>query len=173
MSDVEKDAAEADRVSAELGRVEAEEERVDAEAGDGGSALELGRVQAETGRVEAEEKRHEAFQTVYRRVALLIALPIALVALIPSMIGLVWLSHEIDNRCVDTQVNRALIRETVLSSFEPLGYTYDEKTGEAVETGQPIDYYVDHPKERAKQLEASLNTIERFPAIHCDRALSL
>lgn len=94
------DKAEQGRVEAERGRVVAESGRVIAEGADvlgmEGSRreAEAGRVVAEAGRVRSETHRvhTEHARPTYRRVATLIALPLALVMLLPSVlgIGLLW-----------------------------------------------------------------------------------
>lgn len=133
------------------------------------------REQAEAARVVAEEHRANSRVVAYRRIAVLIALPLALVAMIPGLVGYIGvkrqadnLASEVHNRCHDAAVNRSAIRATLINSFKNLGYTYDEETGHAVVTGPPLDYYLAHPEEREAQLQAALNTIRLFPPINCN-----
>lgn len=176
--------AEEDRVDAEagdggvaleLGRVQAEEARVEAEVereqhevrrriAEGGPDQHVpGNV--ETGRVEAEEKRQQNARKLYGRVAALIALPLAFVSLIPSVVGLVLLKREVDNRCRDSAVNRTAIRGSVVDSLSALGYIY--KDGKVVPHGKPLAYYLEYPDERAQVLQNTRATLDRFPPISC------
>lgn len=123
------------------------------------------------GRVEAEQTRQAERRRMYRRVAALIALPIALISLLPSTVGLVLLKREVDHRCRDGQVNRQAIRDTLLRSFDALGYAYNEKTGQVTPNGRAIQYYLDHPEDRERQKQSAIATIERFPPITCNDSI--
>jgi len=89
-------ASELDRATAEAEavRVSAEEERqtheVDRKIAEGGQDApgddETGRVEAESGRQEAEARRVLRDQKLLPRISALIALPLALVVLIPSLL---------------------------------------------------------------------------------------
>lgn len=104
----------------------------------------------------------------YGRIAILIALPVAFIALIPSSVGLFLLARYADHNCTAAQANRAAIRQTLLATFVQLGYRYDEKLGKAVPDGKPLAYYVEHPGEAARALKLAVETVERFPPITCD-----
>jgi hypothetical protein len=176
--------AEEDRVDAEageggaaleLGRVQAEEGRVIAEAGreerenrrriaEGGPDNHLSDA---TGRVEAEEEREENLRKWLGRYATIIALAVAFVALIPSMVGLLLLHREINSRCEDAATNRVAIRQTIIDGLKSLGYQY--VNGKIVEDGPPLDYYVLHPDERASQLVKTEATLRRFKEVHCGK----
>ncbi len=133
MSEHERERAEEKRVVAEDERVQAEVDRVDAEAGAGGHALEQGRVQAEEGRVSAEDVRDEGESRrqvaegvsvdaeigrvqaererqmqrgkMYRRVAMLVALPIALIVLVPLAAGI----YIVNDRAVSVERKARII----------------------------------------------------------------
>lgn len=111
----------------------------------------------------------------YARVATLIALPLALISLIPSMVGLITLRHhatelelEVQARCEDSRVNRDAIRSTITDGLPTLGYRYEEEAGDIVPHGPPIDYYRTHPEEREQALARSRAALDRFPPIHCE-----
>lgn len=115
-----------------------------------------------------------SMRRVYARVATLIALPLALIALIPSMVGLVAQQHhtarleqEVRDRCEEGRVNRNAIRSTITDGLPALGYRHDPETGRVVRTGRPIDYYATHPAERQAALARAVAALQRFPAIDC------
>lgn len=162
--------AERSREEAEAAREEREDRRRIAEGGPDQHVA--GNVQM-YGRVEAEEERKRNARVVYQRVSLLIALPLALVALVPSLLGLYLLHREVNHRCTDASINRAAIRSSVLDSLTTLGYRYtaDGLIVSVDETGKPLkplDYYVTHPEERARALAQIKVTLDRFPPIDCN-----
>lgn len=183
--------AEEDRVDAEagdggvaleLGRVQAEEARVVAEdereehevrrrIAEGGPDQHVP-GNTETGRVEAEQKREESLLKWLRRWAVLIALTVAFVSLIPSAVGLVLLKREIDHRCDDSSVNRNAIRESAIDSLTTIGYRYDKSTNTIVRAGRPtVSYYVTHEEERNQALARSRRLLDRFPIIDCRKGI--
>lgn len=166
------------RADAERGRVEAEDEReaheVRRRISEGGADQhvpgneETGRVEAEEARGKAEHRRAVLARTSYLRIATLVALPVALIALIPSVGGVVWLKRDVDRRCVDSAVNRDAIRLTVLDGLPTLGYRYDADTNKIVLSGKPpIDYYVTHEQERDDAVARARVQLDRFPPIDC------
>jgi len=157
------DEAERAREEAEAAREAREDRRRIAE---GGPDQHVPGNVALYGRVEAEADRQRSARVMYQRVAVLIALPLALVALIPSVVGLVLLGREIEHRCGDAAVNRVAIRASVIDSLHSLGYQYTDD-GEIVAAGRPLDYYVTHPEERAEALAQTKAALERFPPIKC------
>jgi hypothetical protein len=158
-----REEAEVGREGAEVAREQREDRRRIAEGGDDQHVS--GNVQM-YGRVEAEHDRRRSARVMYQRVAVLIALPLALVALIPSLIGLLLLHREVDRRCTDAAINRAAIRSSVTDSLRTLGYVYTAD-GRIVEHGKPLDYYLTHPEERQQQLASTKAALDRFPAIDC------
>lgn len=104
---------------------------------------------------------------MYTRVATLIALPLALVALIPSLVGIALLQGEIDARCEEGRVNRAAIRSTITDGLPALGYRYDPESASIIRAGRPIDYYLTHPTERELALARAVAALERFPEVDC------
>jgi hypothetical protein len=173
MSERDREQAERERVAAESERVEAEEERVTNE-GPPEAATERSRVEAEVGRVEAEEgrvkndRRRLTPGQFYRRATLLIALPLAFIALIPSTVGVIALSHYAVRNCERAQANRDAIRRSLSTNLLVLGYRYDGTTNRPVRAGPPIAYYASHPDELEAVLAARVAAIQDFPAISCD-----
>lgn len=186
--------AEEDRVDAEageggpaleLGRVQAEEARVAAELereerenrrriAEGGPDQHVEGNEMLFGRVEAEEKREANLRKWLGRYATLIALAVAFIALIPSLVGGIFLYHtvqkldrEIEVRCGDGETNRAAIRQSIIDGLSTLGYAYEG--GQIVPDGPPLDYYATHPDERAAQLEKTKASLDRFPEVHCGK----
>lgn len=104
-------------------------------------------------------------RTLYGRVATLIALPLALVALLPSVIFGIYLQRQNHERCIDAALNREAIRSTVIDGLKPLGYAYAD--GAIVEKGKPIDYYRTHEAERQQALERTRLVLRRFPSVTC------
>lgn len=166
-------AAETSRVTAESDRLIAEgpiaarteQSRVEAETGR--VDTEDGRVTAEGGRVNAEAIRKENARNVYRRVMTLFALPVALVAILPTVIFGISLHREITTRCDDAAINRTAIRGSIINGLGSLGYRYDDETGTAIEDGKPLDYYTTHEAERKQALNNALITLRSFPLIKC------
>jgi len=163
-------------VEAEAVRVVAEEERqtheVDRRVAEGGQDQhvpgneETGRVEAETGRQEAETRRVQRDAKLLPRISLLVALPLVLVALAPSVLGLVLIQQEIDDRCADGELNRTAIRDTVLGYLPGLGATI--KDGRVVKAGVPTTaYWRTHPDERDVAIVDAQTTLDRFPNIDC------
>jgi hypothetical protein len=115
--------------------------------------------------IETIHKRNA--RLMYQRIAVLIALPIAFVALIPSLLGLLLLHREVERRCTDAAINRAAIRASVIDNLRTLGYEYTED-GEVVPSRTPpLAYYRSHPAERAAALAQTKVTLDRFPKINC------
>lgn len=161
-------ATEAERQQAEAVRQEQEKRRQNAEGGDNGDELqETGRVEAEGERVSAEDMRVLRDKRLLPRISVLVALPLALIALTPSVIGLVLLHREVSHRCHDTALNRAAIRDTVLGGLPGIGAKATNNGG-IVKAGTPtVAYWRDHPGERDKAITNARNTLGRFPGIGC------
>lgn len=177
--------AEEDRVDAEagdggaaleLGRVQAEEGRVEAEAereeqenrrriAEGGPDQHVPGNTMLHGRVEAEAVREANLRKWLKRYATIIALTVALIALIPSAVGLVLLKREVNHRCTDAALNRTAVRVTILDGLASLGYIYHD--GQIVTEGNPIAYYVEHPDERERALQRTKKALDRFKPIEC------
>lgn len=161
------------RVQAERDRVQAEEERQATELrrriAEGGPDNNVpGEPPGTIGRVEAEEHRVAAARKIYVRVAALIALPLAVIALVPSLVGMAWLHREIDRRCEDAAENRASIRQTTIDGLPTIGFRYSPDTDSIVPNGAPtIEYYRAHDAERLDALERAQATLDRFPVIRC------
>lgn len=117
---------------------------------------------------EEEARRGDTIRHHYRRIALLIALPVALIALIPSTAGLVILARYADHNCKVGQANRDAIRATLLGTFINLGYRFDEETNAPAPAGKPLAYYAEHPGERKRALEQAVATLALFPPITCN-----
>jgi hypothetical protein len=98
MSDMEK--AEQERQMAEEGRVDRSLERVANE--DSRIEAEDARVTAEDSRVSAETKRADT-RSFYLKTATAIALPLAFIALIPSLIGIYLVQKEADHRTTENR----------------------------------------------------------------------
>ena len=180
--------AEEDRVDAEageggaaleLGRVQAEEARVEAERlreerenrrriAEGGPDQHVPGNTMLHGRVEAEKEREATLRQWMIKYAMVIAMVVALVSLIPSLFGITLLYREIDQRCVDSKVNRDAIRESIIEGLPTLGYRYVPETDRIVKGGKPLDYYATHPEERNDALERSKRQLARFPTIKCE-----
>ncbi len=161
-------------VEAEFVRVASEETRQiqekDRRIAEGGlqnvPGEEDGRVEAESGRQEAEALRVLRDRKLLPRISLLVALPLVLVALAPSVLGLVLIQQEINDRCQDGELNRAAIRDTVLGGLPGLGATI--KGGRVVKAGVPtIEYWRSHPGERDVAIVDAQITLDRFPNIDC------
>jgi len=91
--------AETTRVASEAKRQTQEKDRRIAEGGPQAPGDdETGRVEAETGRQEAETRRVLRDQRLLPRISLLVALPFALVAVVPVVVGLVLIQREAANR---------------------------------------------------------------------------
>lgn len=171
----------------ELGRVQAEEAREAAEterqdhelrrrSAEGGPDNHVeGEPPGTTGRVEAEEERQHAYRSLYRRVAVLVALPIALAVAVPAIGAFIAqgrtidrLDREIALRCTDTSLNRGAIRQTVIDSLPTLGYRYNPDTGGVTPSKEPpIAYYRTHEDERQAALDRTIRVLDRFPPIEC------
>lgn len=143
---------------------------------------EVRRDEAEQKREQAELRRQQAMDGMYAKFATLVALPLAFVALIPSLIGVVVvdrqndklravisrLDREVASRCEDGRVNRDAIRQSVFEGLLTLGYRYNAATDKIEPFGQPLDYYAAHPEERQAALDRTIASLNRFPAINCD-----
>lgn len=115
-----------------------------------------------------EENQVMLAKRTYAKVAALIALPVALVALIPSLVGIELLRREVQHRCMDAAVNREAIRATVIDGLPTLGYRYDPETQLIFTAGKPtVEYYATHPAERQDALERTKTVLARFPTIAC------
>ena len=150
--------AERGREEAEVAREEHERKRQVAEGGND---------QQVYGRVEAEHDRQRNARLMYQRVAVLIALPLALVALVPSLLGLFLLHREVEHRCTDAAINRTAIRQSVIDNLHTLGYEYTEDGKVVPSSTPPLDYYRSHPDERASALVQVKATLDRFPPVDC------
>jgi len=123
-----------------------------------------------------EGDRHALRIEFYRRVTLLIALPLAFIALIPALTGIVLIYHqgnnleaEVQARCLDGQVNRNAIRDTLTDNLDLTGYAYDEDTNTLVKTDKkPDPYYEQHPEQLRRAIETMQKALNRFPPITCD-----
>lgn len=162
----EIDRQEAERQEAETEREQHELRRRIAEGGPDNHVP--GQSSDVSGRQEAELVREERLRKIYPRIAVLVALPIALISLIPSMVGIYLVDRETDARCIDSQINREAIRVTIARNISTLGYAYNEDSGELVRVGKPIDYYATHPEELADALNNAIKALELFPTISCD-----
>lgn len=98
----------------------------------------------------------------------MIAVALALISFVPSLVLFGMLTNEVNDRCKESRTNRVAIRETFVEGLSTLGYRYDTETGVVVKAGAPLDYYLTHPEEQREALDRSLRSLERFPAIHCD-----
>jgi hypothetical protein len=149
--------------------------------------VEEGRVEAEAGRVKAEEARVVAATAAavavrrdrgvfLKRWGILVALAIAFVSLIPSLVGLFLIDREIQHRCSEAQLNREGLRVSVLDGLGTLGLRYVAGADTVVkvdETGKPltpIAYYQAHPAELADAQERATLQLRRFAPISCDTA---
>lgn len=118
----------------------------------------------------------EARFRIYRRFAILFALPMALIALIPSMVGLAVLDHEMLARCNDARINRDGLRSTLIDGLDSVGLRLDAETGEITDRGLdgsllvPIDYYVEHPEELDDRQAEVTVALSRFPTVDCSNA---
>lgn len=99
--------AEDERVIAEEERVIAEEARVESHSSNGGAEEE--RVVAEKERVVAEEGRVEKRYFTARLVAL-VAVPVAFIMLIPTIIGLLLITRQLDENQARLRENRDTLR---------------------------------------------------------------
>lgn len=106
MSEQQREQAEAARQAAEVERERREDLR---RIGEGGPEqhvpgnVQTGRVEAEAQRVMAEQER-VGMSALFIRLTGIFALPIAFIALIPSLVGIWLLDNETDERITENRV---------------------------------------------------------------------
>ncbi len=157
----EDEQEETGRVEAEGGRVEAETRR---------ESVSHGRREAENQRVEAETRRVQRDKRLLPRISLLVALPLALISLVPSAVGLVLLQREIDQTSRDRDDNIASFARSDLSLCKGLENLKALRRAEAIAAYGNLDRTLAILKlERSREIEVAARdtrdtALQRFAA---------